>query len=75
MDAHFPQGIRDFARQFVKMQDIRNKADYDPLESFTRSVVLQLIQETRAAIEVFENVPSRDRRAFAVFVLFKLRRD
>lgn len=75
MDTHFPRAIRDFAGQFVKMQEIRHKADYDPFEPFTRSDVLQLIEETRAAIEVFENVPSRDRRAFAVFVLFKLRRD
>ena len=75
MDTHFPQAIRDFARQFVKMREIRNKADYDPLEPFTRSGVLQFIQETKAAIKDFEDVPGRDRRAFAVFVLFKLRRD
>ncbi len=31
LDNHFPQAIRDFARQFVKMQEIRHKADYDPL--------------------------------------------
>lgn len=75
MDRHFPRAIRDFARQFVKMQEIRNKADYDPLELFTRSAVLQFIQETKVAIKDFEDVPSRDRKAFAVFVLFKLRRD
>ena len=75
LDSHFPQEIRDFAHQFVKMQEIRHKADYDPFDLFTRSGVLQFIQETRAAINDFENVPSRDRRAFAVFVLFKLRRD
>ena len=57
------------------MQEIRHKADYDPFEPFTRSGVSQLIEETKTAIDDFENVPSRDRRAFAVFVLFKLRRD
>ena len=75
LDSHFPQAIRDFARQFVKMQEVRHKADYDPFEPFTRSGVLQFIEETRTAIYDFENAPSRDRRAFAVFVLFKLRRD
>ena len=75
LDGSFPAGIRDFARQFVKMQEVRHKADYDPFEPFTRSGVTQLIEETKTAITDFENVPSRDRRAFAVFVLFKLRRD
>ena len=42
LDTHFPRSIRDFARQFVKMQEIRNKADYDPLEPFTRSVVFAI---------------------------------
>ena len=75
MDTHFPQEIIDFARQFVKMQEIRHKADYDPFEPFTRSGVLQFIQETEAAIKDFEGAPGRDRRAFAVFILFTLRRD
>ena len=75
LDTHFPRAIKDFASQFVKMQEIRHKADYDPFEPFTRSDVLQYVEETKAAIRDFENVPSRDRRAFAVFVLFKLRRD
>ena len=75
LDNHFPQAIRNFARQFVKMQESRHKADYDPFEPFTRSGVLQFIQETKTAINDFEGAPLRDRRAFAVFVLFKLRRE
>ena len=57
------------------MQETRHKADYDPLEIFTRSGVEQLIRESRTAIEGFTDADERDLRAFAVFVLFPLRRD
>ena len=75
LDNDFPRGIRDFARQFVKMQENRHKADYDPFAAFTRSGVEQLIRESRTAVQGFEATDDRDRRAFAVFVLFPLRRD
>ena len=57
------------------MQHLRHLADYDPLERFTRYTVSQYIDETKAAIAEFEQVDRSDRRAFAVFVLFDLRRD
>ena len=75
LDNHFPEGIRDFAKQFVKMQEYRHRADYDPFQGFTRSGVEQLLRESRTAIEGFEGEDDRDRRAFAVFVLFPIRRD
>ena len=75
LDTHFPAGIQDFAKQFVKMQETRHKADYDPFEAFTRSGVEQLIRESRTAIQGFRSAAERDRRAFAVFVLFPIRRD
>ena len=71
----FPQGIQDFADQFVEMQRRRHLADYDPFEHFSRYSVAQYIEETRSAIVEFENVDRDDRRAFAVFVLFDLRRN
>ena len=71
----FPQEIRDFADQFVRMQRLRHLADYDPFERFSRYAVSQYIDETKAAIAEFEQVHRNDRRAFAVFVLFDLRRD
>ena len=57
------------------MQRIRHLADYDPFEHFSRSVVSQYVEETKAAITEFNRVAQDDRRAFAVFVLFDLRRD
>ena len=71
----FPQEIRDFADQFVRMQRLRHLADYDPFERFSRYAVSQYIDETKAAIAEFEQADRGDRRAFAVFVLFDLRRD
>ena len=73
--ARFPQEIQDFADQLVRMQRIRHLADYDPFEEFSRSAVSQYIEETKAAITEFNQVSRDDRRAFAVFVLFDLRRD
>ena len=71
----FPREIQGFAEQFVKMQRARHLADYDPLEQFSRSDVFQLLEETKTAITEFRQVDRSDRRAFAVFVLFDLRRD
>ena len=71
----FPQEIQDFADQLVKMQRLRHLADYDPFEHFARSGVSQVIEETKAAIAEFRQADRADRRAFAVFILFDLRRD
>ena len=71
----FPQEIQDFAGHFVMVQAQRYMADYDPLEHFSRSDVSQLVDKTKSAINDFEMVDSDDRRAFAVFVLFDLRRN
>ncbi len=57
------------------LQAQRHMADYDPLEQFSRSSVSQLVEETKSAITEFQTVDSDDRRAFAVFVLFDLRRN
>ena len=57
------------------MQRERHTADYDPDATFYRADVLDLIDETERTITVFEEAEARDRRAFAVFVLFRLRPD
>ena len=71
----FPQEVQDFAEQLVRMQRLRHLADYDPFEQFSRSAVSQFIEETKAVITEFNQVERGDCRAFAVFVLFDLRRD
>lgn len=42
----FPPAIQDFAAVLVRMQEFGHLADYDPLASFSRSTVLQGIEET-----------------------------
>ncbi len=73
----FPSEIGEFGKQFVAMQQQRHEADYDPDPegSFTRDDVLQLIEEAENAITQFNGVPARDKRAFAVYVLFRSRRN
>ena len=71
----FPSAIRDFARHFVETQRYRHHADYTPTTNFVRSWVMALIEQTEQIINRFNNVPVRDRRAFAIYVLFRLRPD
>ncbi len=73
MMSRFPAEIRKFGESFAVMQRQRHAADYDPEANFSRSDVLQLIDETERAITQFENAATRDRRAFAIYVLFKFR--
>ena len=69
----FPAEIQAFAAQFVKMQNQRHLADYDPFEYLKRSTVSQLIAETKVAIDQFNQADRKDRVAFVVFVAFRLR--
>lgn len=73
VETRFPLAIQDFAASFVSMQSLRHQADYDPVASFSRSVVLNLIKETQDAVSGFNNVARKDRRAFVVYVLLKHR--
>ncbi len=69
----FPGDIVDFANTFVDLQLKRHKADYDPHEKFYKSAVKQDIADAADVMGRFKNVPVKDRRAFAAFVLLKVR--
>ena len=71
----FPQRYRNSRILFVNMQRERHAADYDPLEEFSRNSVAQFVGSARSTIAEFEQATRDDRRAFAVFVLFDLRRN
>ena len=73
----FPVEVQDLANLFVDMQKKRHRADYDPDPSFSwsRLSVMQDIDETEDAIRRFSRAPTKDRRAFAVYLLLDLRRD
>ena len=71
----FPIEIQDFGRRFVAIQRYRHRADYAPEAAFHRLRVLDLIAETERVIAGLRAVPAIDRRAFAIHVLFRSRRD
>ena len=71
--SRFSSIIQEFGALFVRMQMQRQTADYNPNTSFSRARVMRLIDETARVIAEFENADARERRAFAVFVLFRLR--
>ena len=71
----FPAGVRYFGRVFADMQQRRHLADYDPDATFSRSDVIQFIDEAESAIALFESVSPATRRPFSIHVLLRPRRD
>ena len=69
----FPQEIQDFANLFATMQKKRHRADYNPLERFSKSAVIADIHQTEVVIKGFKAVTAKDKRAFAAFVLLRTR--
>ena len=65
--------IQDFAGRFVDIQDKRHNADYNPEGIFHKPTVVQDIVEAEQVIGQFHRVPTKDRRAFAVYVLLNIR--
>ena len=71
--SRFSPAIQNFGDMFSEMQFQRQSADYDPNASFTRSEAVQFVDAAARVIADFENADAGERRAFAVFVLFRLR--
>ena len=71
--SRFSSVIQEFGALFVHMQTQRQAADYDPNASFSRARAMRLIDEAARVIAGFENADAGERRAFAVFVLFRMR--
>ena len=69
----FPKQIQDFANIFISMQAKRHDADYDPDIKYFKSTVIYDIATAEAAINDFSSANVKDRRAFAAWVLFKVR--
>ena len=69
----FSQQIQYFISSFTDMQRKRHQADYDPVGRWSKSDVLDDLDNAADASDEFEAAPLKDRRAFAVFVLLKSR--
>lgn len=71
----FPPDIQNFASTFVDLQVRRHEADYDPSCLLSRSGVMADIDSAELAIRDLGHCTAPDRRAFAVWVTLKDRRD
>ena len=69
----YPVAIRNFAGHFLAMQADRHAAEDDPHASFDRYEVVDALDRARRAIDGFLAAPPEDRRAFAVYLLTKVR--
>lgn len=71
----FPPAIQEFAEHFILMQRHRHRADYAAVTNWQRVAVAVLVDSTEDVIRRFNSAPVRDRRAFAIHVLFRTRQD
>ncbi len=66
--------IQEFAKVFVDMQSLRHSADYDPDATFHKSKVVHDIADAEDITNLFNSVPRRDRRVFAIYVVLGIGR-
>ena len=72
----FTQEIQDLASLFVDLQIDRHHADYAPESAggvFFKSDIEVYASRVETIINNFASAPAKDRRAFAVYVLFDRR--
>jgi hypothetical protein len=67
----FPPEIVACAKEFIELQEVRHKADYDPAARFTRAEALDWVSRAETAVAGMWTAPRRDRKAFAVQVLLR----
>ena len=73
----FPLSIQKFGEFFVEMQEVRHGADYDPYAEFeeplTKFFVERRINRAEKLIKDFDAAHKEDRKAFSIYILFKMR--
>ena len=69
----FPSEIVDFADAFVRMQEERHRADYDPNARYRLADAETLISNSERAISALESAQRPDRLAFVILVLLRKR--
>lgn len=65
----FPQGIKDFADAFKQLQTARHSADYDPMVRISKVEALGFIALAEDSIAALKSAGSKDKVAFAAWVL------
>lgn len=69
----FPPGVQNFANSFVRLQEERHRADYDPDARYSRAETQLLIANADQAISGLRRSARPDLRAFSALVLLKRR--
>lgn len=69
----FPPEIVSCAKEFIELQEVRHKADYDPGARFSRVEAMDWVKRAEAAVARLRAAPRRDRKAFAVQLLLRRR--
>jgi hypothetical protein len=69
----FPPEIVRCANAFVALQEVRHSADYDPGYSISQREAKDIVGQAERAIKDLKSAPRKDRRAFAVLILFNER--
>ena len=69
----FPEDIQLFAESFATLQRRREVADYEPDAVHSRYRVENIVHDARQAVQRLEGADARDQRAFALYVLLRLR--
>lgn len=63
-------GLRDFASTFLRLQQFRHEADYDPVQSFTTVDAMFVIDLARWALSHFAAASPEGRQLFLTLLLF-----
>jgi len=69
----FSDNIIRCADTFVRLQELRHKADYDPKERYGLVYACFVISLAESGLAALRNAPRAERRAFAVQLLLKKR--
>ena len=69
----FPVEAQQFALIFVRLQQKRHSADYDPISRFRKEEVQAFVDGAQTAISNFKSLPRRQKSAFAALMLFQKR--
>lgn len=71
--SRFAPEIQEFGEVFVDLQRRRHNADYDPGANFSRSQVMELVEQVERVTARLDAADRYQRRAFALYVLLPLR--
>ncbi len=66
----FSPDLRDFANEFVRLQEFRHACDYDPEFVISRQEALDAVEDARLAVSKLREANQTERRQFLSYLLF-----